>query len=173
RRQPVVDEQHSVAGGQFVAEHQPARPFSIRISDLHLVTVPLELYPFAARAGRGEQAGGAQQQEMGEGADRAHGAAPWTGLAAPSGKPARAVKAAGATTNSSIPLPKSGRRVHNARPAKERSAQAGRAWRRRTKKALHKVLTFSETALECAAPLTGRPPGPNIRRTRKIDTERC
>src|SRR3546814_18627473 len=32
-------------------------------------------------------------------------------------------------------------------------------------KALHKVLTFSETALECAAPLTGRPPGRNIEGT--------
>src|SRR3546814_1081426 len=80
----------------------------------------------------------------------ASGRAPWTGLAAPSGKPARAVKAAGTTKNCSIPLPKPGRRVHNARPAKERSAQAGRTWRRRTKKALHKVLTFSETALTCA-----------------------
>src|SRR5690606_33484715 len=30
-------------------------------------------------------------------------------------------------------------------------------------KAFHKVLTFSETALECAAPLTGRPPGRSIK----------
>src|SRR5690606_40808730 len=68
---------------------------------------------------------------------------------------------------SSGPLPKSRRCVHNARPAKERSARAGRTWRRRTKKELHKVLTSSETALECAAPLTGRPPGRNAEGSRE------
>src|SRR5690606_39083473 len=33
------------------------------------------------------------------------------------------------------------------------------------RKALHRVLTFSETALECAAPLTGRPSGRSIKGT--------
>src|SRR5690606_20664552 len=57
------------------------------------------------------------------------------------------------------PLPKPGPRVHNARPATERSVRTGRTGRRGTKKPLHKVLTSSETALEYAAPLMERPTG--------------
>src|SRR5690606_27565702 len=50
--------------------------------------------------------------------------------------------------------------LHNARPATERSAQPATTRQGRTKKPLHRVLTFSETALRCAAPLTETASGP-------------
>ena len=69
------------------------------------------------------------------------------------------VKAARAK-NCIRPLPKSRRRVHNARPAKSgRRKPAGLA--EEDEKRFNKVLTSSETALECAAPLTGWPSGWN------------
>src|SRR5690606_39083472 len=111
-----------------VAEHQSPRAFSVRIGNLDLVAVPLELDPFAARARRGGQTRDAQQQEAGEGADLAHlGGLAATGLSAPSGKPVRDVKASAPPRKLPRPLPKPRRRVHNARPATERSAAAGRA----------------------------------------------
>src|SRR3546814_8055912 len=72
---------------------------------------------------------------MGEGADRAHrGGLRGRVLPHHRASPPGSSRPPGRRKNCSIPLPKPGRRVHNARPAKERSTQAGKTWRRRTKK---------------------------------------
>src|SRR3546814_18935860 len=84
---------------------------------------------------------------------------------APSGKPARAVKAAGATKK--LLDPPSQTRASRAQCAPRQGAVGAsrQDLAEEDEKTLHKVLTFSETALICAAPLTGRLPGRNIEGT--------
>ena len=41
----VVDEQHAVAGGQFIAKHQPASAFGIVVGDLDVVTLAAQFDP--------------------------------------------------------------------------------------------------------------------------------
>src|SRR3546814_4299040 len=110
------------------------------------------------RTGRGRTAA---EDGRGRGSG-ASGRAPWTGLAAPSGKPARVVKAAGATKK--LLDPPSQTRAPRAQCAPRQGAVGAsrQDLAEEDEKALYTVLTFSETALECAAPLTGRPPGRKI-----------
>src|SRR5690606_31899337 len=58
------------------------------------------------------------------------------------------------------PLPKTNRGLHNARPATVRSTQSATRAGRGSKILLHRVLTFFETALRCAAPQTETAFGP-------------
>src|SRR3546814_13758889 len=87
---------------------------------------------------------------------------PYTTLFRSSGKPARAVKAAGATKK--LLDPPSQTRASRAQCAPRQGAVGAsrQDLAEEDEKTLHKVLTFSETALICAAPLTGRLPGRNI-----------
>lgn len=52
-----------------------------------------------------------------------------------------------------LPLPKRVAKLHNSRPATEAPVHPDPKQAGRTKRLLHRVLTFSETALRCAAPL--------------------
>src|SRR3546814_356583 len=90
---------------------------------------------------------------------------PYTTLFRSSGKPARAVKAAGATKK--LLDPPSQTRASRAQCAPRQGAVGAsrQDLAEEDEKTLHKVLTFSETALICAAPLTGRLPGRNIEGT--------
>src|SRR3546814_5488524 len=99
------------------------------------------------RTGRGRTAA---EDGRGRGSG-ASGRAPWTGLAAPSGKPARVVKAAGATKK--LLDPPSQTRAPRAQCAPRQGAVGAsrQDLAEEDEKALHKVLTFPETALECAA----------------------
>src|SRR3546814_3694907 len=106
--------------------------------------------------------GRTEAEEGRGGGSGASGQAPWTGLAAPSGKPARAVKAAGATKK--LLDPPSQTRASRAQCAPRQGAVGAsrQDLAEEDEKTLHKELTFSETALICSSPLTGRLPGRNI-----------
>ena len=61
----LVDEQHAVAGGHFVAEHQPASAFGIVVGDLPPITLAAQFHPcrLAGRAAAQRQAAKAAPQQ--------------------------------------------------------------------------------------------------------------
>src|SRR5690606_19959427 len=151
-----MDEQHAVALCQRVPEHQATRPGLVVVGHLDHIALAGKSHPVPVTGARRRKHGGTAQHQGKE--ERAHG----RGLSAYIGSaPTLRERRCAVKRNELHPAPSQIR--SGAAQCAPRQAAAGTAGNReagKNEKPLHRVLTFFETALRCAAPLTETASGP-------------